>query len=198
MSWVLGEIILENDNKKALQKAYDDINDEVRRNADLYEFPNMCARNRIIKYSNKIFTSYEEAKKYLFNNCEWSRKINPYVKFIDIEKAKVTSKMQAIEKRINDTYEKKMTYIEKEHIVNHKSNLIGCCKCNSKIARLYIGKNDKCPVCGNDLRSDTVKNTIKRYEEIINDCKKQLTEEKKKQSEKCPHKYLLMFEEYVG
>ena len=196
MSWIRGEVIMENDKKKDLNEAYYEIEYEVQSNQS---YPDMHANFKIKKISNKVFESYEEAYNYLREvSQEWSRSYNPYVEFIDVEKAKVTSKMKTLEKRINDTYGKKMAYIEKEHMVNHKSSLIGCCKCGSKIARLYIGKNDKCPVCGNDLRSDTVKNTIKRYEEIMNDCKKQLSEEKKKQKNKCPHKFLVMYEEYIG
>ena len=71
---------------------------------------------------------------------------------------------------------------------NHKS------RCGSRLNRKSIN-NDKCPLCGQDISSSTVKKTIKRYKNNIKEMEKELRKEKEKLSYKAKTKYLFLYEE---
>ena len=196
MSWIGGEIILRNDSKAELDKARKEIREEVRNNGNLNHFPNLGNDLfGIKKISDRVFPSEKEARKFIDDRYgSWSRRYNVYVEFID---TKETSKIKSLKERLKATREKKEQYIKKEQIINHKSSLIGCKHCGSKIAREFL-KNDYCPVCGTDLRSETVIKTIARYDEIIDQCLDDIEYEEAKQLAKSPKKVLLSYEEYVG
>lgn len=48
---------------------------------------------------------------------------------------------------------------------NQGSEFVHCKSCRSRLARKYI-KGNKCPLCGNDLRSAAVVNRLKRLQEM--------------------------------
>ena len=77
---------------------------------------------------------------------------------------------------------------------NHKSKFVGCPRCGSRLNRKSIN-NDKCPLCGQDISSSTVKKTIKRYKNNIKEMEKELRKEKEKLSYKAKTKYLFLYEE---
>ena len=78
-----------------------------------------------------------------------------------------------------------------------KSVLITCKKCGSKLNKDYL-KKSCCPLCKNDLRSNTVKAASDRYEEKIRKLKKDIQTEEAKASGKAVVRYLVMYEEYCG
>ena len=139
-----------------------------------------------ISSNSKHFKTKEEARNYLNecwkNDCEYS-----YLATYDFRRSQ---KYVSLRKRL-ETEEKKLVDYRKAHSCNNfKSALIGCDQCGSKIAKEYI-KNDECPVCGHDLRSQTTKDTIKRYENNIKDLKKQISnEERTMANKKSYEKYL--------
>ena len=57
--------------------------------------------------------------------------------------------------------------------VARTSEFIGCQKCGSKLKRIYL-KSTYCPLCGEDLRSKTVQDTLQRYRIRIKELKKKL------------------------
>ena len=120
------------------------------------------------------------------------------VLFHDVDSVKPSKKMETIQSRMESINKKQADYISKNHIKNHKSKFITCPKCGSKVNVEYVDTYyDQCPVCGCDLRSDTVKQTIERYAERINECKDQLRTEKKKLASKAPVCWLVKYEYHV-
>ena len=203
MSWINGELILDGMTKKDLEFAYDYIRSTVRKNGDTREFPSLGDNQQPIKkISEKVFDCYEDANDYL-DTFYWERKYNPVVAFrdVDLKNIKKTKKIENLELRKEKEKGKLLDYYQKTNVKNFKAKLITCPKCESKINKDYIN-NCICPLCKTDLRSETTKKTIARYEKNIEDLSKEIKVENKKLinkvKNKSPIKYLLLFEEYCG
>lgn len=199
MSWISGELIINDLSKKELNKAYAQIGTSVRHNSDLEEFPNMgdCI-NEIKLLDNTIYGDVDQARDHINDKYDsWSRKYNVAVAFKDTSKAKSTIKIINLEQRIDKEREKLDSYKNAHSVNNYKAKLVGCPKCGSKINKDYVHR-DRCPLCGQDLRSRTTIKTINRYNSKIKELEKQVKEEKSKQNKKLPTKYLVCYEEYVG
>ena len=95
------------------------------------------------------------------------------------------------QKKEQRKYEK---YGQKHSVLTFKAAYVSCPKCMSKLNKEYL-KNDKCPVCRSDMRSDTTKATLERYQKKIASLKKEYEEQKKIPKNK---KYVLFYEEYIG
>lgn len=91
----------------------------------------------------------------------------------------MTKKAEDLQRRIKETQEKAEKYVADNSIHTHTSEFRGCKKCGSKLATKYI-KGENCPLCGNDLRSETVVKTLRNYKEKITALTKELQVEMKK------------------
>lgn len=136
--------------------------------------------------------SYEKASNWIENhdNGDYQNLAVRYYSYNGVEDSK---KAKEILERIKDEEKKRSDYIEKHSVLTFKAEFIGCQKCGSKIARIYL-RNDKCPVCGEDLRSKTTLETIKRYNGKIYDLKKKYAEEKYKSKKNAKVMWLLKYE----
>lgn len=197
MSWIGGEMILDSDSKKELAVAQDYIRSQVRDAGNCGEFSNLG--DYLLPIKKKITTpckSYADAKEQA-DKFNWERNYNILVPFKDVDRVKPTKKMQNLKDRIKKEEDKLYNYIEKTDCQNYKSKYIGCPQCGSKINKDYI-HNSRCPLCREDLRSDTTKKTIERYKNNITKARTDLRVEKEKLASKAKTKYLLLFEEYCG
>ena len=144
----------------------------------------------------------EDADSYL-DTFNWERKYNPIVAFrdVDLKNIKKTKKIENLELRKENENEKLLEYYHKTDVKNFKAKLVTCPTCESKINKEYIN-NCTCPLCRTDLRSETTKKTIERYESNIEKLEEEIKKENKKLikkvKDKAPIKYLLLFEEYCG
>ena len=196
MSWIGGSVVINDASKRELERAEAIITSHVRHNADLEEFPHMKSRNRIIVKDTEVFASFDDAEEYAESiSNEWRRKHNICLPFKDTAESKETKKIVELKDRIRQTYEKRDSYIESHHVKSFKAAFIGCQCCGSKINREYL-RNDHCPICRAELRSETVIKTIKSYDCKILNMEKKFQEEKSKQ--KLPVKYVVFYCEYVG
>lgn len=196
MSWISGEIVINDNTEKELNRARRVIRRDVRNNGDTEEFPNLGEDLLPIVQRKMICKSYEDAKE-LADSLNWKREYNLLIPFKDLDSIKETKKMQNLHERIKKEETKLNEYVKKTDCKNYKSKYIGCPQCGSKINKEYI-YNCRCPVCREDLRSETTKNTINRYKDNIKKITKELRIEKEKCSNKAKTKYLLLFEEYCG
>ena len=196
MSWISGEIVINDNTEKELNRARRVIRRDVRNNGDTEEFPNLGEDLLPIVQRKMICKSYEDAKE-LADSLNWKREYNLLSPFKDLDSIKETKKMQNLHERIKKEETKLNEYVKTTDCKNYKSKYIGCPQCGSKINKEYI-YNCRCPVCREDLRSETTKNTINRYKDNIKKITKELRIEKEKCSNKAKTKYLLLFEEYCG
>lgn len=196
MSWINGEIVISDNTEREINRARRVIRRDVRNNGDTEEFPNLGEDLLPIVQRKMICKSYEDAKE-LADSLNWKREYNLLIPFKDLDSIKETKKMQNLHERIKKEETKLNEYVKKTDCKNYKSKYIGCPQCGSKINKEYI-YNCRCPVCREDLRSETTKNTINRYKDNIKKITKELRIEKEKCSNKAKTKYLLLFEEYCG
>lgn len=76
------------------------------------------------------------------------------VKYYSSEKLK-TPKLAELEAKADEARKKYFELDKKVPAKDFAATLVGCKCCGSKIAREYIDSN-RCPVCGRDMRSDTL------------------------------------------
>ena len=133
-----------------------------------------------IRWLDITLNSYEEAKEYISKvDKGWYDCLAVKYKDFDISSIKAPKKLQELKDRCS-RLEKE--YREISNIVEcktFKSQLITCKQCNSKLNKDYMRSN-KCPLCGNDIRSDTTKKRIKAKYDALLSIRQQIEEENKK------------------
>ena len=85
----------------------------------------------------------------------------------------MSKEVETLQRRLRETEDKLSAYEKAHSIKSFKSDYVGCKQCGSKLRISYM-RNDICPVCRHDLRSETTLNTIKGYRTKINDLNKKL------------------------
>ena len=191
MIWLFGSFSIKDMQKKNVDAARDYISARVKQEADLKEFPHMGDYIMPIHVvTNRVFPSEAEAIKYGENLDGWRRNYNIAIPFFRSK----GDKEQKLKERIQAAEEKLKNYEQSHGIQSFKAAYISCPKCGSKINKQYIPK-DRCPLCKEDLRSATTKETVKRYQTKIKELNALLKEKEEKNREV---RYLIMFEEYVG
>lgn len=195
MSWLNGKLILNGMSKKDLAYAHDYIRSTVRNNGDTEEFPNLGENLLPIVQRKIICKSYEDAKE-LADSLDWKGKYSLLIPYKDVGDEDIwTIKVNTIYLNIYHEENNLEKYIKRtKGCRNHKSKFVGCPRCGSRLNRKSIN-NDKCPLCGQDISSSTVKKTIKRYKNNIKEMEKELRKEKEKLSYKAKTKYLFLYEE---
>lgn len=82
-------------------------------------------------------------------------------------------------------------------VENLQAKYIGCKHCGSKVNKDYI-HNNSCPVCHNNMLSDTVQKRLDAFNARIDGLKASIVAEKERRAEKAPTRYLVVYCEYVG
>ena len=173
----------ENCNKK---NVFNEIAEEADRYGDgLYYDINWYERVEPLE-------NYESAVKWIesHDRGNYDNLAVRYYSYNDVEDSK---KGKEIIERIKAEEKKLAEYTEKHSVLTFKAEFIGCQKCGSKIAKIYL-RGDKCPVCGGDLRSKTTLDTIKGYNRKIYDLKSKYADEKYKSKKNAKIVWLLKYE----
>lgn len=198
MSWIGGDFVIPNNTDDTLEKAIASIRAAVRSNANLYEFPNMGNEIRIKSLTHYPCASREAAEQYAEEHGEeWHRNYNVYVPFYDVDSLKPSKAEVTAEAKLVATKKKMADYQSAHTVSNFKATLVTCPQCTSRINKQYI-RYDKCPLCRNDLRSETVKKTVNKYLSDIKALEDKLQKMKESRKGKAPVKYLVCYEEYIG
>ena len=120
-----------------------------------------------IAYFDDILETREEALKFIEEKDSWYSNLAVRYKYLDSKKG------IELEKKLNELLKKKEEYKKAHSISSFKAEFVGCSSCGSKLSKHHL-KGNTCPLCGNDLRSQTTMDTLKRYEERIKTLKEQL------------------------
>lgn len=145
-------------------------------------------------HSDTIYDSHDDAVEAI-SRLERGSYDDHAVLFRDTTNLE-NAKTKKIREQIAQVRQKQSEYIAANHVSSRKSAMIGCPHCGSKIARDYL-RSDRCPVCGTDLRSETVLKRIDSYDAKIAELDKKLVDEKKKLAAKAPVKWLVKYEYHV-
>lgn len=151
------------------------VQDEVSHSGDCYGtdritiIPGLCkdyqeAQDRIERYDKGGYEGY-------------------MVKYLEREWNKTTPKIEELSAKYNETNQKKGEFVRANMPNRVKAELIGCKKCGSKIAKKYLS-GACCPVCREDLRSDTVKERLKSFDARLAKIQEDIRKERQKLSGK--------------
>lgn len=134
-------------------------------------------------YNNKICSNYEEAQHFLQENDKgWYDQLA--VRFRARKPGtKETKKLVDLRERYDLAVRQYQEFSNYVPAKDFKSQFVGCKNCESKINKNYI-KTNKCPICGEDMRSDTIKERLKNMQSKVKKLERELSEEEKKCFEK--------------
>lgn len=135
--------------------------------------------NKVFKglfFKEKIFNTKNQALEYLE-----SVPTSYAVKYkIGIEPS---PKMIALAKRLKEKEERLAAYKETQNEKKFAGDFITCPHCHSRVNAGFI-KPPLCPVCGDDMRSDTAVKTIRALEETVADLRKRYEDTARKYNSK--------------
>lgn len=135
--------------------------------------------NKVFKglfFKEKIFNTKNQALEYLE-----SVPTSYAVKYkIGIEPS---PKMVSLLKRLKEKEERLAAYQETRNEKKFAGDFITCPHCHSRVNAGFI-KPPLCPVCGDDMRSDTAVKTIRTLEETVADLRKRYEDTARKYNSK--------------
>ena len=135
--------------------------------------------NKVFKglfFKEKIFNTKNQALEYLE-----SVPTSYAVKYkIGIEPS---PKMIALAKRLKEKAERLAAYKETQNEKKFAGDFITCPHCHSRVNADFV-KPPLCPVCGDDMRSDTAVKTIRALEEAVAELRKRLEDTARKYNSK--------------
>lgn len=135
--------------------------------------------NKVFKglfFKEKIFNTKNQALEYLE-----SVPTSYAVKYkIGIEPS---PKMLSLAKRLKEKEERLAAYKETQNEKKFAGDFITCPHCHSRVNAGFV-KSPLCPVCGDDMRSDTAVKTIRALEETVADLRKRYEDTARKYNSK--------------
>lgn len=135
--------------------------------------------NKVFKglfFKEKIFNTKNQALEYLE-----SVPTSYAVKYkIGIEPS---PKMLSLAKRLKEKEERLAAFKETQNEKKFAGDFITCPHCHSRVNAGFI-KPPLCPVCGDDMRSDTAVKTIRALEETVADLRKRYEDTARKYNSK--------------
>ena len=145
-----------------------------------------------VRFTDLMFESFDDASSYLEGTFGNYRQIAVrYRKYPPIKDSKIISDL---EKRRAE-YQKRIDELDKPHYRNVTQATVKCKNCGSSIATKYCGKsyNNFCPVCGSDLRPESLQKKRDSYCKKREELKEKLIQERKKENSKRIEKAEIMW-----
>lgn len=161
-------------------------------NVDRQENHSGSYHGRMTIHDNIICESYDDAMKKI-EELDRGWYDDHAVQFKDKSKLKPTKQMESMIAKVLKCKADRETYLNSHSVRMHKSEFIGCKNCGSKLARNYL-KSETCPVCRKDLRAEYIIERLKKYDDDIEQINNKIIELQKKQTGKCPTKWLFKVE----
>ena len=132
-----------------------------------------------IRWVDSIFESYDDARKYIEREDERTWYNCMAVKYKEYKRNPNSKAILDLDKRIKDQYDNIEKIKKEASIKNRTSKYIGCPACGSSLSSEHL-HGEKCPLCGNDLRSPTNLNRIANANRKYNDLLTKRAEQIKK------------------
>lgn len=183
------------DTKAGFKKIAEECGDITEQRGEYHHRDGECV---VFRTGMKPFASRKEAIQYLEDHYRAYEQIA--VPYYATESLKKSAKYTKLDNQVNEAQNKFRKEDAKVCTKDFKSNLLGCKSCGSKLAVKFL-KGNRCPVCGNDLRSKTQLDKIDRYKKnyikLRDELKKLELVEAKKQTSKAKKKWLVKLEYHV-
>lgn len=120
------------------------------------------------------FETQEDAYNYLQQICTKSYDDHAVPFYAPVE-AKTNTKIQELQRRIEETLAKRSELDQKSWVGYRTSAFIGCQNCKSKINKECLRKeNNLCPCCNFDLRPPSTRERLTNYVNKIRELNKRL------------------------
>lgn len=162
---------------------------EARVNEDaIYESDSRSELPSHIRFiENKVYSDQQAAHEAIEKlDKGWYDQLA--VKYNSFEKVKETKTIANLRDRITKAEQGLLDYKSANAIKNRKSQYAGCTKCGSKVNKDYIADSgynwNKCPLCGEELSSKTVLNSITNKRDKIDEMTKDLNKKVRENSKK--------------
>ena len=131
-----------------------------------------------IKWIDRNFGSRQEAETYINSiDTDYGQFAVKYTEPVQSKKLKELTKK---------VYEARSKYNAESSVLHASkvtSDFIGCKKCGSKLARKYI-KSNRCPLCGEDMRSNTELKKVAALAAAVDAAQTALAQETRNQARK--------------
>lgn len=173
------------DEKVPEKRIQDEVLNIVSHSGDGY------GTDRIAFSHREPFANNEAAERWIRENDGWYKGIA--VRFCDYSKCKATKKIETLERKILDNTIKCNEYVKAHSIKTFKAEYVGCSCCGSKLKRELL-RNNKCPVCYEDLRAKSTLDRIQGFDKKEKDLQAQIEAEKQKDKKNVIVKWLVKFE----
>ena len=149
--------------------------------------------DRPIRFIDRVMSDYDSAEHFLKENDKgWYDCLA--VKFKDKPRNKTTKKLDDLKQKRKETFLEYDKLNRKVAALDFKAEFIGCKHCNSKINKTYI-KSNRCPICNEDMRSETTLKKLENMKEKINKIDNDIKAEERKLAEKYGEiKWLVKYE----
>lgn len=151
-----------------------------------------------IKWYDRCFDTIEDARQFIEDNDTYSYACLA-VRYKHESNFKPSKTLITIREQLKDAREKFRKANCTMHFAEHKSTLVGCKKCGSKIAVKYLHHRNSCPVCNEDLRPDSILKHIAALDEKVKTLEKKAKDrerEERLKSLKLAEEYWLVKTEY--
>lgn len=137
------------------------------------------------------FANQEAAEKWIHENDGFYKGIA--VQFYDYSKCKATKKIETLERKILDNTIKCNEYVKAHSIKTFKAEYVGCSCCGSKLKKELL-RNNRCPVCYEDLRAKSTLERIAGFSKKEKELRAQIDAEKQKDKKNASVKWLVKYE----
>lgn len=148
--------------------------------------------SKIIWREDLVFDSYKQAVKFVEKESNKTDYLQIAVLF---KEAKETKTMKNKKAQADKAFKELEDLKKEDFFKNRKSKTVACPHCESKVNVTYVRYN-KCPVCGTDLRSKSVKDRIENKRKKVNQLYDEL-EEMRKNTKNYTLKWLVKYEYHV-
>jgi len=132
-----------------------------------------------IKFTDRLFDSYDDAIDYLKTTVgNYRQTAVKYYRYPEVTSTKTLTDLQKKGKE----YTERINKLSKPHYQGVKQATVKCKCCGSSLATKYCGQTfeNKCPVCCQDLRPQSVLDKYNNYRNTLYDIRKRIKEEEKK------------------
>lgn len=135
-----------------------------------------------IRWHDEVCDDYASAMDFISRHDKgWYDQLA--VKFRRFDKPLNSKRLDELKAQLRETSDKQRELENKVAFTEFKAQYISCKKCGSKLNKDYI-KSNFCPMCRNDMRSDTTKNAIAKLKEKYETLVAAVREEEKKLAQK--------------
>lgn len=162
-------------------------------NVDPYENTSRSYHGNMHIHDNIICESYEDAKEKI-DALDKGWYDDHAVMYKDKSSLTPTKAMIDIENRMQKNREDKKAYAVAHSIQTRKSAYAGCQGCGSKISIKHLRSQQRCPVCGKDLRADYIIERLKKYDSDYSTLVSKYKEIERNRKEKCKVLWLVKVE----